>query len=1785
MPIPLTRERLAPPRTSPRSVAVLPVSTRDLSDELTPGGPVVTGVPPTLREPPPPAPLPWARQHHVNGEATSHNDLRRWASTEQAAATSLALAEPPLARSPGGVVGGGSPPRIGARRPAGSAPPLVLASRGSPQRSSPTAPQLERPGFVLPSRDASTSSDLRAAVCTAREETLHVHRAELHLARSKALRATTAGSIRTEAVAYMDASPRAVAAEAQAWGPQPHVGDVADEWARKALGVSAGQHGSIGRGRAEGGFRGGVWGSNTAAIGFGVSLTPHNSASGATTGAVSPGGGAAFVSLRGSPPASPLVNGSAGAVDAPLTDAPNPASVGRGRSVLHWDTLATLSAPYASAAVVHEPRSSLSESLLLAAKADTQRGASGSDTFYSSRSLASPDVHVALFSPRHDAIPIEQRAAHSAALRVPRAMGDAPVVSRASSPRRDDVSRPSNTALQRDGSASTAVSSSSAPAWAPGGGGGPGSSNSSTTGSSSGSSMHVYSAAALAALPARGSPRPASAAPTLRAGDHVDLRDGHTLHALVSQERAAASAAKQRALMASRGLVVAQPVEAPPGGVGASLSISRDRHIASARARALGDHTSVRPGNSTPGTSPRRYDEYGNETRSARGLAPAWVHHSAVVDTEGSMLAPVHSIPLSVRDWGKYAGGASSPRKSGGAVYAAASLSARFGGEAGSYTPGGSAVAGSGGVAARSFSLLSTSIGGGGDGSALGDAYSDAALQQPAGGAASMASIRARTVAHTHVQARVWSPRAARPEVEATGHSSGVAAAAMLPDDAELCIDDPAYAGKLVAGTLAAPPGGLSGSGRRSSSAKQRGGERGSPSRGGYVSNGGDSLPQLEGDFGGTVDGEDSTDGDDTPVALLPRATPMRTSGFSQRSGSAHQRSSGEALLEALVGRGGGASVSAAGGEGVVPRNRARRAVDEVLGDSGRPFLAAQRVTAHEISLRRERRADRHSVRVTAGTMPSNHALGMEEDEDDTAGGSQPLVVLNDTVGSVVLPGGAAAELLSQRWEGVGIQRPSTLLTAPLAVRAPSPRAQSPGQGPRRWVSTPGAGAGSVGGDSGAASGAQTPQRTPLALPPASLRGARSSMSVSSVEHLVAARRTPGALAPRVGDSTSDTLLAVASAAVLPTVTPGSQHAPSAYARSRASSARSTVATERASGGRTLRTAHNAHAHWHSARYGSNVDAGAVVPVHRSAYAGAERVAGVWEAYMARSLTLQRQVGAVDAPSGMRPAQVFSRTDSNYHAPGGTAPEPSPYPVGVDADPTSDRELVRLGALRCGAEYAYPVKLRNHTPFTRRFRVVAAGWDDAPSTPRALLRLRYKALPIAPGLSATLVLVIRVHEPGVLRGGVALQSDDGELLRVRVHAHAFDAAAFDALRADVQEAGTLVPLANASAVLERAASAWDAEYARTGPVNPRPVPPRASPSRDALASSALLASVGTEGPAFYSEWPSGRDPARYISSGGTAGTWGRGRGKGEGRDGMGAALDEVEGGVDGTGGDRGMGGGAEEKEASSLNDGRNEVLQSSASSPAPESGNNTDSAAGGSQVGMRDVDGKSGALAVNAGVVAPHGVVSHGLVPPRSSSPLAADGVRRSLPPSRRSTSSPRGATELRSSSPTSDLLALTEAHGTTPSQVLEAAIATQRSEAAQQRAAVRAATHLRPQSSPMRTGRNGVIASAAALGVTLGSRGFSSTASIVAHALEAPTGTVFDGKVAVIAERVTIEDVPYVRIAGDTARAALALQSDVEPVKARVPLGGTSAHPLPSLAHATIPMGGTHHLLTPLAV
>ena len=286
-------------------------------------------------------------------------------------------------------------------------------------------------------------------------------------------------------------------------------------------------------------------------------------------------------------------------------------------------------------------------------------------------------------------------------------------------------------------------------------------------------------------------------------------------------------------------------------------------------------------------------------------------------------------------------------------------------------------------------------------------------------------------------------------------------------------------------------------------------------------------------------------------------------------------------------------------------------------------------------------------------------------------------------------------------------------------------------------------------------------------------------------------------------------------------------HAPPLERTARSVTLRDAPPNERTAS-RTLRTSHSGAAH------------GAVAEPHAAGIA--QRLTSVWSAYMAGSLRLAAQPGTTS--DALRPTQMWdspaTRTDSarqgvhpsGPHATRGAPPPGAasaaavaavPFFVGLSEDDVvaGGCEVVRLGAVRVGTDYAYAFKVRNPTPFSRRFRVVAAGWDDTPAAPRATMHVRFKALAIAPGLSATMTMIFRVSEPGVVAGGFSVESDDGVRLHARVVVHAIEPVLFDRTRAAVAAAGSLEPLADVATRLEQNAATWDAEYARLGAIDAR----------------------------------------------------------------------------------------------------------------------------------------------------------------------------------------------------------------------------------------------------------------------------------------------------------------------------------------------------------------------------
>ena len=184
---------------------------------------------------------------------------------------------------------------------------------------------------------------------------------------------------------------------------------------------------------------------------------------------------------------------------------------------------------------------------------------------------------------------------------------------------------------------------------------------------------------------------------------------------------------------------------------------------------------------------------------------------------------------------------------------------------------------------------------------------------------------------------------------------------------------------------------------------------------------------------------------------------------------------------------------------------------------------------------------------------------------------------------------------------------------------------------------------------------------------------------------------------------------------------------------------------------------------------------------------------------------------------------------------GGGGAHPSFLPSGL----CSDGITLALGAVRVGVEYAYPLQVKNTSPLLRRVRAVSVGWDALPAAPRAALQLRWRALPLPPGLSAPATLLLRASEPGLLTGGVILETDDGEVLQVRLTALALAPPIFDDLRAACTALNSLEPLLHHAAAMARAAAEWDGEYARQGSVNPRALASAAPNSELAEQPSAL----------------------------------------------------------------------------------------------------------------------------------------------------------------------------------------------------------------------------------------------------------------------------------------------------------------------------------------------------------
>lgn len=137
---------------------------------------------------------------------------------------------------------------------------------------------------------------------------------------------------------------------------------------------------------------------------------------------------------------------------------------------------------------------------------------------------------------------------------------------------------------------------------------------------------------------------------------------------------------------------------------------------------------------------------------------------------------------------------------------------------------------------------------------------------------------------------------------------------------------------------------------------------------------------------------------------------------------------------------------------------------------------------------------------------------------------------------------------------------------------------------------------------------------------------------------------------------------------------------------------------------------------------------------------------------------------------------------------------------------------LQLGTLHADVDYGYPLRIRNTTPFTRRYRVVAAGLSDTPSGARGTLHVRFRSQAIAPGLTFTLVVVIRGAEPGLFSGYVHLQSDDGEYMPLTFTGSVLDGPRFMSARDDARATGRLDTLRSTLAKLHASAVEWDTTY-------------------------------------------------------------------------------------------------------------------------------------------------------------------------------------------------------------------------------------------------------------------------------------------------------------------------------------------------------------------------------------
>jgi len=197
---------------------------------------------------------------------------------------------------------------------------------------------------------------------------------------------------------------------------------------------------------------------------------------------------------------------------------------------------------------------------------------------------------------------------------------------------------------------------------------------------------------------------------------------------------------------------------------------------------------------------------------------------------------------------------------------------------------------------------------------------------------------------------------------------------------------------------------------------------------------------------------------------------------------------------------------------------------------------------------------------------------------------------------------------------------------------------------------------------------------------------------------------------------------------------------------------------------------------------------------------------------------------------------------------------PGHGPFGKIVDPT------HFGALQLGIEYAFPFKVKNQSPFARRYQVTAVGLEDSPSVPRGKLIVRARNYTIAPGLSFTCVLIVCGLEPGFLRGHVHLRSDDGQHFAMAFNAHVLDELSFVRAREDARATGKLDVLRSLTSRMDAIGSEWDHEYAKQGAVlleddsssnMAAQQPGDVNNARDARKAERALQAVGVSGPDFY----------------------------------------------------------------------------------------------------------------------------------------------------------------------------------------------------------------------------------------------------------------------------------------------------------------------------------------------